>query len=467
MSSMPSIILADFGLFLGRFHPLLVHLPIGILILAVVLEWWPGERMRPAIRLSWVAGAGSAALAAFLGWLLAAEAGESNGLFWHKWLGFSVAAMAIAGVWLTRSGGNLARYYGLGTILVLALAGHQGGNLTHGEQYLWQHAPDPIQKLVGYTPDLGPERDWDRVNMDSINIYTTFLEPVINDQCVRCHNEDKQNGGLRMDTPHLLFAGGDGGSIISPGLPLDSEWIRRVTLPRDHEKAMPPDAAPVDFTVVSLLEYWITQGADTLAVLDPVKTPAGLKALLLRDFDLDLRPRLFVETVFAPAVSAQILDSLRAMHWSISELLPEQNTYEVKPQAGHQPTPEALAALAELLPEQVVYLSLERLPFRDGDLAPLVNFQNLHRLRLNGTQVGQQTIERLETLSNLASLNLYDTPVGDNIFPALEKYPALEKLYLWQTAVTDTAAVQFAKRHPFVEVDTGFRFHSDPTSKTK
>ncbi|MTB49991.1 c-type cytochrome domain-containing protein [Lewinella sp. W8] len=467
MSNMPTVLLADFGLFLGRFHPLLVHLPIGILLLAVVLEWWPGDRMRPAIRLSWAAGAASAVAAAFCGWLLAGEAGGGDGLFWHKWLGITVAVMAIAGVWITRSGGKLARYFGIATVLVLALAGHQGGNLTHGEQYLWQHAPAPIQQLAGYAPDSTLLRDWDRVNTDSINVYATFLAPVINDKCVRCHNANKQNGGLRMDAPHLLFAGGDGGSILRPGVPLESEWLRRLTLPRDNEKAMPPDDTPVDFTITRLLEYWIAEGADTLAVLDPVNTPEDLKALLLRDYQLDLRPKLFVETVFAPAVNAQILDSLRAMHWSISELLPGQYVYEVKPQPGRQPTAEALAALAELLPEQVVYLSVERLPFQDDDLAPLTAFQNLHRLRLNNTQVSQRTVERLGSLAHLASLNLYGTPVDDGIFTSLDQYPALEKLYLWQTAVSDTAATQFANRHPSVEVDTGFRFQSDATTNSK
>lgn len=459
---MPAIFLVDFGLFLGRFHPLLVHLPIGILLLAVGLEWWPGDRMRTAIRLSWAAGAISAVVTAFCGWLLAGEAGGGDGLFWHKWLGISVAVMALIGVWVARRNRSFVRAYGLGTVLVLALAGHQGGNLTHGDEYLWQHAPGPLQKLVGHVPNGDASHDWSRVNLDSINIFTTFLEPAINDKCVRCHNENKQNGGLRMDTPRQLLAGGDGGSIIRPGAPLESEWLRRLTLPRDHKNAMPPDDAPVDFVVTRLLEYWIAEGADTLAVLDPQRTPADLKALLLRDYQLELRPRLFVETVLAPAVSAPILDSLRSMHWSISSLLPGRHVYEVKPLPGHQPGPEALVALAELLPEQVVYLSLERLPLGDKDLGPLSAFKNLHRLRLNGTQVGPQTVEQLQSLAHLASLNLYDTPVDDQIFTALAGYPALKKLYLWQTAVSDTAAHAFANRHPLIEVDTGFRFRPTP-----
>ena len=35
---MPHLLLSDMALFFGRFHPLLVHLPIGILLLGVLLQ---------------------------------------------------------------------------------------------------------------------------------------------------------------------------------------------------------------------------------------------------------------------------------------------------------------------------------------------------------------------------------------------------------------------------------------------
>ena len=129
---MPNILLADFGLFLGRFHPLLVHLPIGFLLLAVLLEWWPEDKLRPAIRISWALGALSAVAAAGCGWLLATESGGGDTLFWHRWLGVSVAVLAVAGIWVTREGGGRAKAYGTATTILLAIAGHQGGNLTHG-----------------------------------------------------------------------------------------------------------------------------------------------------------------------------------------------------------------------------------------------------------------------------------------------------------------------------------------------
>lgn len=455
---MPQLFLTDFGLFLGRFHPILVHLPIGFLLLAVVLEWWPGDKLRPAIRVSWVLGALAAVAAAGAGWLLAAESGGGDTLFWHRWLGVSVAVLAVAGVWLTRDGGRRAKGYGALTAILLSVAGHQGGNLTHGETYLVEHAPAAVQALAGYDGGAAAQRDWSRVNTDSINLYASFLQPALEASCTKCHNAGKQNGGLRMDKAHLLFVGGDGGSIITPGNPLESEWLRRVTLPEANVKAMPPQGDGWDYTTIKLLEHWIATGADTLSRLDPEETPEEIKALLQRDHNLDLRPKLFVETVSAPALAPEKIAALQELNWSVSNLTPDGSTIEIKVAPGQQLADNALQQLTTIAPEQVCYLDLGKQPLEDADLMLLADLPNLNRLRLNGTKITAKTVEQLKGLPHLESLNLYGTSVGDEIFGHLQSYPALKRLYLWQTRVSPTAVDAFVNANPHLIVDTGFQF---------
>lgn len=462
---MHQIFLADFPLFVGRFHPLIVHLPIGFLLLAAFLEWWPGDKGRPAIKTAWVLGAVSAIAAAVCGWLLAAESGGGDTLFWHRWLGISVAVLATLGIYVSGKGGNLAKGYGILVAGLLGLAGHQGGNLTHGEEYLFQHAPPLVQRLAGHAADTSGITDWSRVNTDSINLYTNFLAPAINETCVKCHNDQKQNGGLRMDEPHFIFAGGDGGSMISAGSPLSSRWLKRVTLPRQNVKAMPPQGEPWNYAQIELLKYWIAEGADTLYVLNPKKTPDDIKALLQRDYGLDLRTRMFVETVTAPALSTDKIEALEGLNWSLSTLQPGGGALEAKPKPGKTINPEALAKLAEVAANQIAYLSLDRLPFNDADLVPLSKFNNLNRLRLNGTNVSSKTIEQLKSLQYLESLNLYGTEVNDDIFAQLEKYPRLKRLYLWQTKVSEEAVAAFESKKPGVSVDTGYEAPAPTPSK--
>jgi len=270
-----------------------------------------------------------------------------------------------------------------------------------------------------------------------------------------------------MDEAHLLFEGGDGGSILHAGDPLGSSWYKRVTLPRSNVKAMPPQGEPLDFAQVRLLEYWIAEGADTLAVLDPKNTPADIKLLLARDYGLDLSPKLFVETIHAPALPAQKIQTLEELNWAITPLVPGGSALEAKPRPGKDIDPAALAELAKLAPEQVSYLSLDRLPFTDADLAPLSAFKNLNRLRLNGTKITTATVEKLSRLPHLESLNLYDTEVDDAVFAHLQRFPALKRLYLWQTKVSPEAAATFAEAHPAIDVDTGFKFSPVEAEKSK
>ncbi|MEM1357936.1 MAG: ribonuclease inhibitor, partial [Bacteroidota bacterium] len=112
----------------------------------------------------------------------------------------------------------------------------------------------------------------------------------------------------------------------------------------------------------------------------------------------------------------------------------------------------------EAAAEQIAYLSLDRLPFTDQDLAPLTKFSNLNRLRLNGTKLTVATVEKLTALRHLESLNLYGTEVDDDVFAHLANMPKLKRVYLWQTKVSAEAATKFAEDHPTIEVDTGFQF---------
>lgn len=144
----------DFIYFLGRFHVLALHLPIGIVLVAVALDWVArSERNRSLARVSpflWCAAALSAVLTVALGYMHAAEGGFAGpSLAAHRLSGTVVAVFTLAIWWLSARRPELFRRLnvltGVAALVLVSITGHYGGNLTHGETFLIQYAPGGLR----------------------------------------------------------------------------------------------------------------------------------------------------------------------------------------------------------------------------------------------------------------------------------------------------------------------------------
>src|SRR4029434_8459289 len=90
----------EFSQFVGRFHPLAVHLPIALVLLVAVFEcagWFrSGKHFEAAAGFILALAAASALVAVFLGWMLGRSGGyEGNLINRHMWGGISLAAALI------------------------------------------------------------------------------------------------------------------------------------------------------------------------------------------------------------------------------------------------------------------------------------------------------------------------------------------------------------------------------------
>ncbi len=137
--------------FLGKFHPLVVHFPIALLIvaaLAEMLRWFLQVTwLRPAARFSVLIASAAAVLAALLGWANAWFGNYPEELQWpltlHRWLGTTTAVWSIAIAFCSEraartEAGKWTRSYlitlFLGALLV-SITGHFGGTLVFGPGY--------------------------------------------------------------------------------------------------------------------------------------------------------------------------------------------------------------------------------------------------------------------------------------------------------------------------------------------
>lgn len=106
------------------------------------------------------------------------------------------------------------------------------------------------------------------------------VQPIFENKCLECHNPNKIKGKLLMDSAAALLKGGDTGPGLVAGQPDNSEIIKRVVLPADHDDIMPPKGGPLAPQEIDVLKRWIAEGAKwPQGLVLNYKTPEQRKAL--------------------------------------------------------------------------------------------------------------------------------------------------------------------------------------------
>ncbi len=276
----------DLVLFLGRFHPVLVHLPIGGLVLLGILEVFAkAPRFKEVAQnnrviLALVAAASAAA--ALLGWMLSQAGGYDPQLLpWHKWTGFAVAATCIVAWLLNWRGWFRAYYFALAvTFAVLVVASHLGASLTHVRAFLTQFAPNPLRALLGAGGRPVPAP---RVTSDLTQrpVFKDLIQPILERRCLACHGPEKHKADLSMESYEALVKGGKDGPVLIAGKAFDSSMIHRLFLPLNDDDHMPPDGKPQPtLAEIAALEWWIDNGAPADKTVGDLKpSPEVLRIL--------------------------------------------------------------------------------------------------------------------------------------------------------------------------------------------
>jgi len=254
---------------LGRLHPLLVHFPIGILVIAFGMELW-ALRKSTTPPLSWIwIGTLSAFLSATAGMLLyqfGAYGGDT--VVYHQYGGWLTAILAFMAAWayqISRVPRPVAlSLLGL-SVACLTYTGHLGAGLTHGPTYLTEvlpfnrpESPEVMNEKLAHFVAFSEQDSFPQDQLDQLNLE---VRAIFAHNCYQCHSTEKQKGGLVLDEKAGVFAGGDSGPILIPGNARQSEIIRRLRLPRHEEEAMPPKGKVLPESEIQLVSLWIDQGA--------------------------------------------------------------------------------------------------------------------------------------------------------------------------------------------------------------
>ena len=459
----------DISLFIGRFHPLIVHLPIGILIFAALLEavafFQKNAYLRRAVDVALLVGALCAGVAAFAGWLLSSAGGyDANTLSWHQWLGISVAVLALV-IWGIRRSQrvdvsvlrvSVSQWLLAGMLLLLSATGHLGGNLTHGSTYLTEYMPKPLKDILA-PGDTAVETRVLPASLDSVELFAQLIQPILEEKCIQCHNEDKTKGQLMMTSAAHLEEGGKSGETVLFGQPNESEMFRRITLPRTSQKFMPPDNLPPMTAVeVELVKWWIENAPDYQAKLADTEAEPNHRFLLATYLGMDASENREAVLPTVTEADEAALDALHDMKIIAKPIAQTTNLLTVSFINVRNSEPEQRRKCLEALlkvKDQIYWLDVSDAGLEDDDLKIIAQMPELRQLRVEKNAITDAGVIHLKDLKNLEYLNLYQNPVTNESLLALAQLPALEKLYVWQTKITEKAISELSSSKPTLMVN--------------
>ncbi len=460
---------SDIIIFFGRFHPLFLHLPIGFLALGFLMEFMSRREkfsyLKPAIGFVLGLGALSALLTAILG-LMLAQAGDYGEelLFIHQWSGILLVLFAFGTWWLYGQKEKKASlkfnraYLGSFSLMMvfLAVAGHYGGSLTHGANYLTQYLPNGIKQLAGMpVEEKGPKLI---ENLDEAVVYTDIIHPIMEIRCNSCHNASKKKGDLQMHTREALLKGGENGPIFLAGNATESEMIKRIHLDPNHDDHMPPKGkSQLTDEQVLLLEWWINEGAPFDKKVAELKADQEVQSVLLTLADPNAN-KSAVEILLAEGTTAPDQEKLRAYAEkgiSVKALSNDSNWLQVTLYKKDS-VDQVLEKLAVDFPEQITWLDAKDTPLTDAGLAAVGKMKNLTRLRVEKTRISDAGLAHLARLEYLESLNLYGTEVSDAGLEHLAGLPNLRRLYAWETGISKEAVAEFIATGGKVDINLGY-----------
>jgi len=448
--------------FFGHFHPLIVHLPIGILLIALFLQWLSSRESyrsyASVVPVVLLIGVIAAFVSCITGWLLSLTDDYDHDLVgWHMWMGISTAftSLLLYAKTVNPKFGINRKLLTLILLTLILVTGHLGGSLTHGSDYLTKPLADVFGKDTVANPVIKPVP-----NVQEAYAYSDVVRPILQTKCYSCHGENKQKGKLRMDDSLLLMKGGKDGKVIMPGNASQSEIIKRLLLPVDNEDHMPPkEKSQPSENQIALLEWWISQGAAFNRKVKEVAQPEKIVPVL---FALQKTTSVQKETFEIPTDPVEkadipVLEKMKARGIVVLPVAQNSNYLLANFITDTVVSREDLQFILEIK-KQLIWLKIGNTNITDSALNTIGQLTHLTRLSLEHTDISDNGLRSLQSLVHLQYLNLVGTAVTLQGVLQLKDLKSLRSLYLYQTHIDrkDWSSIQNA--FPKTNIDSGQYF---------
>lgn len=445
--------------FLGHLHPVLVHLPIGILLLACLFLWQSRKdrfaHLQPSINIILLIGMISAIASCITGYILYQTGDyDEDAVDLHQWLGISVAAVSVVTYYCRRKASLREWQLPLALILVMLIfiTGHLGGSITHGSDYLTQ----PLQNIFS-NDTVAVTKHKPIPDIQQASVYNDVIQPVFQEKCYSCHGDKKQKGKLRLDKPEFIMKGGKDGAVIVPGKTNESVLIKRITLPREDEHHMSPKEKPqLTQQEISLLKWWVDNGDDFTKKVKELPQPEKIKPLLtaLQNNNQVRKTNTDVPSMPVEKADESAINKLKIIGIVVLPVAQNSNYLSANFTSGRDIRDSVINMLFPLK-KQLLWLKLSNTAINDSALSAISQYTSLTRLELDNTNITDNGLHYLQSLAQLQSLNLVGTKITSTGIMQLKNLKNLQSIYLYKTNIQKTDWNILKQTFPRALLDSG------------
>lgn len=434
------MMLLDITTFMGRLHPMVVHLPIGFLLLAVVFELLSYTSkfrdLKTAVSITLLFGFIAATAACVLGYLLSLSGDyEYIQLNRHKLTGIAVAVLSGLLFLLTTKKissrlvipEKIMSVVFVSLLFLITYTGHQGGNLTHGSDYL------------SMTVLRGEERK-KLISVEEAMLFEDVVQPMLIQRCGQCHASGKRKGQLSVQSLATLLKGGKSRAAVVGGNLQESELYQRITMDNTNEKFMPADGkTPLTKQEVAILKWWIEKGNATAGVkmaslknVEEIKPNVtawlglGNVGIIAENSDREVNPDI------PKSIDQNLLDSLRSKGMQVRIMSHNPVMLDLTLPPGTSQPLSAMKSYLKAVAKNVIWLNLSNNNCTDVSLDFLPLMINLEKLRLEKNPLTDEIVSQLSNLKHLEALNLNETNITAAGLEKLKSLPALKRVYSWK-----------------------------------
>ncbi len=433
---------------LGRMHPLMLHFPIALLLLALLMEFfrfspkYKGQEFYQSFTKNlFLFAAFTSLLTALMGLFLSLEEGYSGDVLdRHKWSGAAMVFFASIlysirnRPWYRE---KIARISSGLTAASLILAAHFGATLTHGDDFIL----GPVLQAQAVT-----------VSFEDAQVFDHLILPILEKKCTSCHNASKSKGDLLLTNKGNFLKGGKTGVIFVSGDPEESLIFQRMHLPLDDEDHMPPSNKPqLTAEEKALIALWIKSD---LPFETRVATLPATDSLRMMAVNF-LKPTSVEEVFDFPQADAETVEKLNNEYRVLTPVSRDSPALDVTLFSKVNYTTASLEELLEVS-EQIVSLNLAKMPVTDAEMKTVAQFENLNRLNLNFTEISGQGLEQLKSLKKLRHLSLSGTSVDyASLQSVMKDFSNLHSLTVWDTPVTPAEVDNLRKEYVGISLVSG------------